>query len=58
VLKMLELKGPMSARELVEETRLPERTVRHALAKLQRRNLVRRVVNLRDARQVYYELAS
>jgi len=58
VLKMLELKGPMSARELVEETRLPERTVRHALAELQRRNLVRRVVNLRDARQVYYELAS
>ncbi len=57
VLKMLELKGPMSVRELVEETRLPERTVRHALAELLRRNLVRRIVNLRDARQVYYELA-
>lgn len=56
VLKMLELKGPMSARELAEETRLPERTVRYALAELLRRNLVRRSVNLRDARQVYYEL--
>jgi NAD+ kinase len=58
VLKMLELKGPMSVRELAEETRLPERTVRHALAELLRRSLVRRVVNLRDARQVYYELTS
>jgi len=56
VLKMLELKGPMSARELAEETRLPERTVRYALAELLRRNLVRKVVNLRDARQIYYEL--
>jgi len=53
---MLELKGPMSVRELAEETRLPERTVRHALAELLRKNLVRRVVSLRDARQVYYEL--
>ncbi|MFZ8854861.1 MAG: helix-turn-helix domain-containing protein [Thermofilaceae archaeon] len=55
---MLELKGPMSARELVEGTRLPEGTVRHALAELQRRNLVRRVANLRDAGQVCYGFAS
>lgn len=55
VLKMLELKGPMSARELAEETLLPERTVRRALLELQRRGLVRRIVNLRDARQFFYE---
>ncbi|MEM0023366.1 MAG: NAD(+)/NADH kinase [Thermofilaceae archaeon] len=55
VLKMLELKGPMSARELAEETMLPERTVRRALSELQRRGLIRRIVNLRDARQFFYE---
>ncbi|MEM2246495.1 MAG: NAD(+)/NADH kinase [Thermofilum sp.] len=55
VLKVLKLKGPMSARELAEETMLPERTVRRALSELQRRGLVRRIVNLRDARQFFYE---
>ncbi|MCD6357806.1 MAG: NAD(+)/NADH kinase [Thermoproteales archaeon] len=57
VLKMLELKGPMSAREIAELTLLPERTVRYALSELLRRGLVRRSTSLRDARQVYYELA-
>lgn len=56
VLKMLELRGPMSAREIAELTLLPERTVRHALSELLRRGLVRRSTSLRDARQVYYEL--
>ncbi len=56
VLKVLELKGPLTARELAEETMLPERTVRRALSELLRRGLVRRVVNLRDARQFYYDV--
>lgn len=56
VLKILELKGPMGVRELVEETRLPERTVRHALSELMERELVRRVHDTRDLRRVYYEL--
>lgn len=55
LLKMLRLKGPMSVRELAEETMLPERTVRRALSELQRRGLVRRIVNLRDARRFFYE---
>ncbi len=55
VLKMLELKGPMSAKELAEETMLPERTVRYALSELLRRGLVRKVVSLRNARQTFYE---
>lgn len=57
VLKMLELKGPMSAKELADETMLPERTVRHALSELLRRGLVRKVVSLRNARQIFYERA-
>lgn len=55
VLKMLEMKGSMSVRELVEATRLPERTVRYAISELVKRGFVRKVVNLRDARQFYYE---
>lgn len=55
VLKMLQLRGAMSARELAEETMLPERTVRRALSELLRKGLARRIVNLRDARQFYYE---
>jgi len=55
VLKMLEMKGPMSAKELAKATLLPERTVRHALSELARSGLIRKTVNLRDAKQVYYE---
>lgn len=57
ILKMLELNGPMTVRELVESTFLPERTVRHALSELLHRKLVSRSVNLRDARQIYYAIA-
>ncbi len=55
VLKMLQLNGPMSARELAEATLLPERTVRYALSELVKTRLVRKIINLRDARQIYYE---
>lgn len=55
VLKILEIKGPMSVKELADETMLPERTVRYALSELLRRGLVRKVVTLRNARQTFYE---
>ena len=54
VLKILELKGPLTVKELAKETMLPERTVRYALSELLRRELVKRVISLRDARLVYY----
>lgn len=57
VLKMLETYRELSVKELVEVTGLPERTVRHALATLLSRGLVKRSINLRDARQRVYRPA-
>jgi len=55
VLKILELKGPLTVKEISEITLLPERTVRYALTELTKKGLVKRRISLRDARQVYYE---
>ncbi len=57
VLKMLEIYGSLTFRELVELTGLPERTVRHALSVLTSKGLIRKSVNLRDARQRIYTLS-
>lgn len=56
VLKTLEYEGPMSQRDLVNRTMLPERTVRLALSHLLKKGYVKKRVSLRDARQRIYEL--
>lgn len=55
ILKILELEGPLTVKEIANITLLPQRTIRHALSILSEKGLVRRRVNLRDARQAYYE---
>jgi transcription initiation factor IIE alpha subunit len=55
VAKVLETEAPLSQGELVEESLLPDRTVRYALNRLQDADLVDCRYNLTDARkQVYY----
>lgn len=55
ILKILELEGPLTVKEISRLTLLPQRTVRYALSILSEKKLVRKRVNLRDARQAFYE---
>jgi DNA-binding transcriptional ArsR family regulator len=55
VAKVLEIEAPLSQGQLVEESLLPDRTVRYALNRLDEEGLVDCRYSLTDARkQVYY----
>ena len=56
VLKVLEYHDFMTQREIIRETKLPPRTVRHALSKLVGEGLVTKHVSLRDSRQALFKL--
>jgi len=57
LLKILEYEGALTQKELVAETLLPYRTVRHALDHLISMGYVKRKVSMRDARQRIYEIS-
>jgi len=54
--RLLEDEGPLTERQLILESGLPERTVRNALSFLIKANLVRRTPSLRDARGAVFAL--
>ncbi len=54
VFKVLEFKGLMTQKELVSESYLPPRTVRYALSRLKKENLIEERLYHRDARQSLY----
>lgn len=56
VAKMLERDGPLSQGGLVEETLLPDRTVRYALNRLEEEGLVASRYSFEDARKQVYSL--
>lgn len=58
VYKTLEYEGPLTQSELAEESLLPQRTVRHALGKLEDAELIEESVYLMDARKSNYEIRS
>ncbi|MCX6693867.1 MAG: helix-turn-helix domain-containing protein [Methanomicrobiales archaeon] len=55
VLTVLDAKGAMTHKELVEKTRLAPRTVRYALKRLKEHHLIIEKFNFRDARQIIYQ---
>ena len=57
VLKVLEYHDHMTQKEIVEETKLPPRTARHALSILLSEGLVTKHLSLRDSRQSLFSLA-
>lgn len=57
VAKVLEIDAPLSQAMLVEESLLPDRTVRYALNRLEDENLVESRYSLQDARKQVYTLA-
>ncbi len=56
VLKTLEYEGDLTQKEIIEETLLPPRTVRYALAILISDRIVEKHVSLRDSRQSLYRV--
>ena len=56
VVKVLEYNDELTQNQLAEETRLPSRTVRHALSRLQDRDFVDERISFTDARKRLYTL--
>ena len=56
VARVLEHEGPLNGTELAAETRLPPRTVRYAVGRLEETGVVEASPSLRDARQKRYRL--
>ncbi|GAD53919.1 hypothetical protein MBEHAL_2679 [Halarchaeum acidiphilum MH1-52-1] len=57
VLKVLEYNGGLTQKEIVEKSRLSQRTVRDALERLQENDVVQKDIYIPDARQNLYQLA-
>jgi DNA-binding MarR family transcriptional regulator len=55
VLKILQLNGWMTQREIIGETTLPPRTVKYAIKKLKEHKIVREKPDLNDMRSKYYK---
>ena len=58
VAKVLETSSPLSQGQLADESRLPDRTVRYALNRLEDENLVESRYSFHDARKQVYALAA
>jgi DNA-binding MarR family transcriptional regulator len=57
VAKVLETDAPLSQREVAEESLLPDRTVRYAINRLEKAELVESRYSFHDARKRVYALA-
>jgi DNA-binding MarR family transcriptional regulator len=57
VLKVLEYNGGLTQKQIVEKSRLSQRTVRDALDRLQEQSIVEKNIYVPDARQNLYTLA-
>lgn len=58
ILGLLEIRGPLTHKELVKASPIPARTVRFALARLREEGRVVERHSFKDARQSYYDLAA
>ena len=56
VLKVLEYNGGLTQKQIVEKSRLSQRTVRDALDRLQEQSIVEKSIYVPDARQNLYTL--
>jgi DNA-binding MarR family transcriptional regulator len=56
IIRVIENNGPMTSKDIVENTNLAPRTVRYALKRLVAEGVVARVPNLTDLRQTLFML--
>jgi DNA-binding MarR family transcriptional regulator len=48
--------GPMTQRDITEESMLPPRTARYAINRLKELDILTEQIHIRDARQIVYEI--
>ncbi|GGN08562.1 MarR family transcriptional regulator [Halarchaeum nitratireducens] len=58
VLKVLEHEGALTQKDIIERTRLSQRTAREALERLQENDVVEKEMYIPDARQDLYSLTT
>ncbi len=56
VYKVLEYDGPLTQKQLVDETMLAPRTVRYAIERLDEADTISETIYIEDARQTLYQL--
>lgn len=56
VYKVLEYDGPLTQKQLVDETMLAPRTVRYAIERLEETETITETIYIEDARQTLYKL--
>jgi DNA-binding Lrp family transcriptional regulator len=56
VFKTLEYHGPLTQKDIGEESRLSERTVRYAIERLEENSIITEDIFFPDARQSLYEI--
>ena len=57
LIAILGKKGPLTQKELIQESDIPARTARYALKRLMEMGLIIKRSNLQDMRSVFYFLA-
>lgn len=58
LLSILEIKGPLTQKQLIKASEIPARTARYALRRLIEMGLIIKRCNLSDMRSVYYFLVT
>ena len=57
IIKVLDMHGPMTQKQILAAVDQPERTVRYGIRRLLEKGILKKMSNLSDMRSVYYYLA-
>ncbi|MHA1550479.1 MAG: ArsR family transcriptional regulator [Candidatus Heimdallarchaeaceae archaeon] len=56
IMKVLDMSGPMTQKQILGSVDQPERTVRYGIRRLLEKGILKKMSNLSDMRSVYYYL--
>ncbi|MCK5303806.1 MAG: ArsR family transcriptional regulator [Candidatus Heimdallarchaeota archaeon] len=56
IMKVLDISGPMTQKQILGSVDQPERTVRYGIRRLLEKGILKKMSNLSDMRSVYYYL--
>jgi len=56
IMKVLDISGPMTQKQILGSVDQPERTVRYGIRRLLEKGILKKMSNLSDMRSVYYFL--
>jgi len=56
IIKVLDINGPMTQKQILSSVEQPERTVRYGIRRLLEKGILKKMSNLSDMRSVFYYL--